>query len=507
MISPLILGGLSALLGAFIGYLVRQGLVSKRAGSVEGRLKAKVEAAEVEAKHTLHTAQVSASAILEFAQRDERERKTHLSRLEDRLVKMQESLDRELKEVLAKDERAKAESLRAEEATKVAEVAKAEALSALQKVSGMTPEEAKAKIFAAVTEESRVELALTIQKLQKERREEIERKSTEIIVTALQRYGRAHAAEFSTSSFALPSEDMKGKIIGREGRNIRTLERLTGVEIMLDEQPMSVTISSFDPMRRELARMALEKLMKDGRIQPAKIEEAVEKSREELAKRVEAYGEDAAYELGIMDFPKEVLQILGRLHFRTSYGQNILDHSVEMAHVAGMLAAELGLNVELSKRGALVHDIGKAIDHEVQGTHVEIGRKILKKYGVDEAVIRAMESHHDEYPYSIPEAYVVAAADAISGARPGARRDNLEHYIKRLADLERIATEVPGVQMAYALSAGREIRVFVTPEKVDDFGALQMAKDIAHRIQAELKYPGEIKVNVIREVRAVEYAK
>lgn len=285
------------------------------------------------------------------------------------------------------------------------------------------------------------------------------------------------------------------------------MERETGVEFIIDETPDTIVISSFDPFRREVARLALEKLIKDGRIQPAKIEEKVEEARQELQKRIGEIGEEAATEIGVYDLPKEILQLLGRLHFRTSFGQNVLVHSIEMAHVASHLAAELGLDVSVAKKGALLHDIGKAIDHEVEGTHVELGRKILKKYGVDDRIIQAMQSHHDDYPYEIPEAFIVTAADVLSAGRPGARRGTLENYVKRLADLEKIASEFPGVKSSYAISAGRELRVFVIPEKVDDFGALEMAREIANRIQSELRYPGEIKVNVIRETRAVEYAR
>jgi ribonuclease Y len=494
-------------LGIVAGYFVRQSIASRRANSVEERLKAQVDAARSEAKEIIVDAKAQAAEALTKAQEDERERKAQLNRSEERLLKMQESLERELREVASRESEARKGMDRAVELKAEADEARKAASAVLEKTAGMTSHEAREKLFAEVTESSRHDLALSMQKLERERRDEIERRSVEIITTALQRYARGHVSEIASSAFVLPSEDLKGKIIGREGRNIRTLERLTGVEIVIDEHPEAITISSFDPMRRELARMTLEKLIKDGRIQPAKIEEKVEESQAELARRVQEYGEGAAYELGIVDLPKEVLQILGRLHFRTSYGQNVLNHSVEMAHIAGMLAAELGLRVDIAKKGALVHDIGKAIDHEVQGTHVDIGRRILKKYGVEEDVIRAMEAHHEEYPHSIPEAFVVTTADAISGARPGARRDSLEHYFKRLGDLEKIATSFPGVQAAYALSAGREIRVFVTPEKVDDFAALQLAKDVARRIQAELRYPGEIKVNVIRELRAVEYAR
>lgn len=494
-------------LGVAAGYFVRQSVASRRANSIEERLRVQTEAARAEAKEIVVNAKATAAETLTKVQEEERERKAQLNRFEERLLKMQENLERELREVASREGAVRAGTERVAVLTAETEKIRTSVAATLEKIAGMSSHEAREKLFAQVAEGAKADLAFSMQKLERERRDEIEKRSVEIITTSLQRYARAHVTELSTSTFVLPSEDLKGKIIGREGRNIRTLERLTGVEIVIDEHPEAITISSFDPMRRELARMTLEKLIKDGRIQPAKIEEKVEESHAELAKRVQEYGDAAAYELGIVDFPKEVLQVLGRLHFRTSYGQNVLNHSIEMAHIAGMLATELGLRVDIAKKGALVHDIGKAIDHEVQGTHVDIGRKILKKYGVDEDVIRAMEAHHDEYPHAIPEAFVVTTADAISGARPGARRDSLEHYFKRLADLEKIGMSFAGVQTVYALSAGREIRVFVTPEKIDDFAALQLAKDIAHRIQTELRYPGEIKVNVIRELRAVEYAR
>ena len=494
-------------LGVAAGYFVRQSVASRRANSIEERLRVQAEAARAEAKEIVINAKATAAETLTRAQDEERDRKAQLNRFEERLLKMQENLERELREVASREGAVRTGTERVAVLTAEAEKIRASVSATLEKIAGMSSHEAREKLFAQVAEGAKADLAFSMQKLERERRDEIEKRGVEIMTTSLQRYARAHVTELSTSTFVLPSEDLKGKIIGREGRNIRTLERLTGVEIVIDEHPEAITISSFDPMRRELARMTLEKLIKDGRIQPAKIEEKVEESRAELAKRVQEYGDAAAYELGIVDFPKEVLQVLGRLHFRTSYGQNVLNHSIEMAHIAGMLATELGLRVDIAKKGALVHDIGKAIDHEVQGTHVDIGRKILKKYGVDEDVIRAMEAHHDEYPHAIPEAFIVTTADAISGARPGARRDSLEHYFKRLADLEKIGMSFAGVQTVYALSAGREIRVFVTPEKIDDFAALQLAKDIAHRIQTELRYPGEIKVNVIRELRAVEYAR
>ena len=381
------------------------------------------------------------------------------------------------------------------------------ALGELEKISGLTRAEAKEKLFREFEEANREEMAKKLVSLEREKREAIEAKSVEIITGALQRYSRSIVSDVTTTSFHLPDEEIKGKIIGKEGRNIRAFERLTGVEVIIDETPESLLLSSFDPMRRELAKMALEKLIKDGRIQPAKIEEKVEEAKQELDERVRKIGEDAAYEVGVLELPKEITYLLGRLNYRTSYGQNVLQHSVEMAHIASMIASELGLNVEVTKKGALLHDIGKAIDHEVEGTHVELGRKILKKYNIDERVIQAMEAHHEEYPFATPESYIVAAADAISAARPGARRDTLEKYLRRLEEIEKVVNGFEGVKQSYAVSAGREVRVFVVPEKIDDFGALSLAKKIAAKIQTDVQYPGEIKVTVIREVKAVEYAR
>ena len=311
----------------------------------------------------------------------------------------------------------------------------------------------------------------------------------------------------TTTTVAIPSEDLKGKIIGREGRNIKSLERAAGVEIIVDDTPGAIVISAFDPIRRQIAKTALEILLHDGRIQPARIEEAVDKARNDIEKQIREAGEQAAYEVGIFDFDPRLLSLIGRLKFRTSYGQNVLQHSIEMTHLAGMLAEELGADVAIAKKGALVHDIGKAVDHEVAGTHVEIGRRILQKFNVDVRVIKAMQSHHEEYPYETIESQIVQTVDAISASRPGARLDTLESYLKRLGDLEKIATDFEGVEKAYAISAGREIRIFVTPEKIGDLEARDLARSIATRIESELKYPGEIKVTVIRESRVIEYAR
>lgn len=327
------------------------------------------------------------------------------------------------------------------------------------------------------------------------------------MATLIQRLATPTTSEVTTTTVAIPSDDLKGKIIGREGRNIKALERAAGVEIIVDDTPGSIVISGFDPVRRQIAKSALEMLIQDGRIQPARIEEATEKARESIEKQIKDAGEQAAYEVGVFDLDPRLLTLLGRLKFRTSYGQNVLQHSIEMTHLAGMLASELGADVAIAKKGALLHDIGKAVDHEVTGTHVEIGRRILQKFGVDNKVIQAMQSHHEEYPYETVESIIVQTVDAVSASRPGARRDSVENYLKRLEDLEKIATSFEGVEKAYAISAGREIRIFVTPEKLDDLAARNLAREIATRVEGELKYPGEIKVNVIRETRSIEYAR
>lgn len=501
----LVLGG--AFFGLVAGYFIRQTIAARKADSLEQKLKSKEEEAKIEAKELVLKAKAKAASLFDEVKKEEADRKRSLDRLEGHLIKKEEVLEGRSQEAVGKQKRLEEDLAKIDSDKEEIEETYKKASQQLEKVSGMTVEEAKVHILEVVKKGYSKDLALTLQQLENERREEIEKKSLGIITTALQRYARSHVGELTTSVFTLPDEDLKGKIIGREGRNIRTLERLTGVEIVVDETPESVVISSFDPLRREIAKSALEKLIKDGRIQPAKIEEKVEEAKQEINKRMQKIGEAAVYELGIMDFPKEIVQVLGRLHFRTSYGQNVLLHSIEMAHIARMIASELGLDAEVAKRAALVHDIGKAIDHEVEGTHVDLGRKLLKKYNVDEKVIRAMEAHHDDYPHATPEAFVVSTADVLSGGRPGARRDSVENYFRRLENLEKMAIDFDGVKTAYALSGGREIRVFVVPEKIDDFSALQLAKDVATKIQSELKYPGEIKVNIIREMRAIEYAR
>lgn len=495
------------ILGGGIGYVVRHVLVSKSADSIEQTIKNRLEESRGRSKEIILEAQEKSAEILEEIKKEERERKAQLDKIEDRLIKKEESLEKQFSDIRSKESSIDSDLKKIAEGKAIVEKLRNDAVLEIQRVSGLSEQEARALLLEDVKKKYQQDLLDYIQKMFKERKEEIEKKTFEILSTVIQRYSRSNVSELTTTSVSLPDEDFKGKIIGKEGRNIRTIEKLTGVELVIDETPDSIVISSFDPVRRETARIALEKLIKDGRIQPAKIEEKVEEAGQEVAKAIIEAGEAAAYEVGVFDLPKEIIHLLGRLNYRTSYGQNVLRHSIEVAHLSGMLASELGLNVDISKKGGLLHDIGKSIDHEIAGSHIEIGRKILKKYNIDERVVQSMESHHDEYPYSIPESFIVATADALSAARPGARRDSLENYIKRLQELEAIASQFEGVKNAYAISAGRELRIFVSPEKIDDFSALALARDIATRIESELKYPGEIKVVVIRETKAVEYAK
>ncbi len=380
-------------------------------------------------------------------------------------------------------------------------------ITELERIAGLDREKAKEELFKQLQEENKDEILRQVRRLENEKKEIIEKKTQDLIVSSLQRYSGSVVSEVTTTYVNLPSEELKGKIIGKEGRNIKTLERLTGVEIVVDETPDTVMISGFDPIRRQIAKTALEDLIKDGRIQPARIEEAVAQARDKVNEKAKEAGEAAVYDVGITGLDPRLVQLLGRLRFRTSFGQNVLLHSIEATHIAGMIATELKANVRVAKTGALFHDIGKAIDHEVQGSHVDIGIRILQKFGVDESVIKAMRPHPGEYPYETPESIIVQVAESISAARPGARKDSVEIYLKRLEDIERITSSFEGVEKAYAIQAGREVRVFVIPEKIDDLGMHKLAKDIAGKIENELQYPGEIKITVIRENRAVEYAK
>lgn len=499
--------GFAGLAGIGIGYVFRYLLVLGRKGSIELEIKQRLLNAQVETKKITAAAEAEGKKIIEAAESEIKEKERKLQVGEDRLFKREETVDRKNKELEAEIERVKAKIEEVKAYKERAENLIKDRTEALARVAGLTREDAKELLLKEVEKESEEDVMVRIQKLEQGAQEKLERKAREILTTAIHRFGNSVASDVMATAITIPSEELKGKIIGKEGRNIKAFERATGVEVIVDDTPGSIVLSSFDPVRRVVARVALENLIVDGRIQPVKIEESVEKAKGEINKIMKEKAEQAAYECGVLGLDPRVLAILGRLHFRTSYGQNVLQHSVEMAHIAGMIAEEVGANVSVARAGALLHDIGKAVDHEVQGTHVEIGRRILEKFGVDKAIIQAMQSHHEEYPYETVESIIVQVADAISGGRPGARRDSVEQYIKRLADLEAIANSFPGVEKTYAISAGREVRVFVRPGDVTDLQARELARNIALRIENEMKYPGEIKVNVIRESRSIEFAR
>lgn len=501
-------GGVAALaVGVGLGYLIRQFIASSRKSSIEAKLKKLVEDSRQEAKEVLLEAKEKAAKILDEAKAEEKDRLNQLRRLEERVLERESSIDKRNQELGEKDKDI-AERIEKVKAIKTElEDRREKLLKELERVSGLSKEAAVGEIMKHVEKEHTEDIMMRLRKLETAGMEELERKAKNTLAALIQRLATPTTSEVTTTTVAIPSDDLKGKIIGREGRNIKALERAAGVEIIVDDTPGSIVISAFDPVRRQIAKTALELLIRDGRIQPARIEEAAEKAREEIEKQVKEAGEQAAYEVGIFDLDPRLITLLGRLRFRTSYGQNVLQHSVEMTHLAAMLAEEVGGDVAIAKKGALLHDIGKAVDHEVAGTHVEIGRRILQKFGVDQRVIQAMQSHHEEYPYETLESIIVQTVDAISASRPGARRDTIENYLKRLEDLERIAASFPGVEKAYAISAGREIRIFVTPEKVNDLEARNLAREVALQVEKELKYPGEIKVAVIRETRAIEYAR
>ncbi|MES3005062.1 MAG: ribonuclease Y [Patescibacteria group bacterium] len=498
---------IASLVSLGLGYYLRLIISLGKKGSMELDLKQMELAAKEREQKIIEEAEKEAEEILKVARKESKEKEEGLKKTEERLIKKDELLDgrqrdidKEVEEVKKRIEEIK---IIRENADKIEREKKEE----LQKIARLTPEQAKEEIIKKIERESEEDILVRLKKLEQDGEDKLEEKAKSILATSIQRLANSVSSDMLTTHVAIQNDEIKGKIIGKEGRNIKAFERWTGVEVIVDDTPGSITISSFDPVRRQIAKIALEKLIADGRIQPAKIEEMVQKSEEEVNKMMKEKGEEAVYETGVIGLDPRVISILGRLHFRTSYGQNVLAHSIEMTHIAGMIAEEIGANVAVAKAGALVHDIGKALDHEVVGTHVEIGRRILQKFGTDEAVIKAMQAHHEEYPYETVESMIVQTADAISGGRPGARRDSVENYLKRLKDLEAVASQFKGVEKAYALQAGREIRIFVTPNDVTDLEARKMARDIAVKIESELKYPGEIKVTVIREMRSIEFAR
>ena len=504
----IIIGGVITLaVGSVLGYFARQTIAKKQIGSIEARLEKMTEDAKHEAKEMVIRAKDKAIQILEDAKRDQKEREQQIIKMEDRLERREQTIDIKTQDLEKKYEELTEKAKKVKEIKEQLEQLQIKRIEELERVAKLTQESAKEELLKQVEKEQSDILLKKMQQLEEEGKEELEKKSRNILTLAMQRYAASQAAEITTSSVNLPSDDLKGRIIGKEGRNIKTLEKLTGVEVIVDDTPGAIVISAFDPIRRQIAKIALEKLMSDGRIQPARIEDAVEKAKEEITEKIQQAGEAAVYDTGVAGLDPKLVKILGRLSFRTSYGQNVLLHSVEVAHLAASIASEIGADAPLAKKAGLLHDIGKAITHEIEGSHVEIGKMILQKFNISEDVIKAMQAHHEDYPYESSESVIVQVADQISGARPGARKDTLEAYLKRLEDLEKIANSFQGIDKSYAIQAGREIRIFVQPDKLDDLEARKTARDIADKIQQELDYPGEIKVTVIRETRSIEYAR
>lgn len=503
----LVLLSFAVVAGTVFGYFLRWIISLGKRGSMELEIKQMMLEAKEDAKKITASAEQKAKETIQELKTELKEKEELIKKNEARLIKKEEFLDKRQFDV---DKESGNIKKKIEEVKiikeKVDEMEKKKR-SELENISKLTTEQAKEEIVKVVEKEYEKDILARIQKVEVAGKEKLENKAREILTSIIHRMGNAIPSDIMSTNINLPSDEIKGKIIGKEGRNIKAFERATGVDVIIDDTPGAITISSFDPVRRQVARVALETLIIDGRIQPAKIEEVVEKAKEDVNKIIKEKGEQAVFECGVFGLDPRIVSILGRLFFRTSYGQNVLQHSIEMSHIAGMLAEELGADVAVAKAGALLHDIGKAVDHEVKGTHTDIGLRILQKFGANENIVKAMRSHHEEYPYETVESVIVQVADSISGSRPGARRDSVENYLKRLEELEAIANAHGGVEKSYAIAAGREVRVFVTPEKVTDMEAKNMAKDIARKIEEDLKYPGEIKVNVIRESRSIEYAR
>ena len=510
-VIEVIVGIICAIIGIIIGFFIRKNISESKIGSAELEAKRIVEEAtqksETRKKEILVEAKDEAHRLRNEYERENKERRNEILRSEKRLIKKEEMLDSKGMVVEKKEETLQKKLKEVETKQSKLEAIHQKQVEELERISGLSTEDAKNMLIDNIKREAEQEAAIAVKEIERESKETAERKAREIITYAIQKCSADHVAETTVSVVDLPNDEMKGRIIGREGRNIRALEQLTGIDIIIDDTPEAVVISGFDPIRREVARLALEKLIADGRIHPARIEEMVEKAKKEVDQIIKDEGEQATLDTGIHGIHPEMIKLLGRLKFRTSYGQNVLKHSIEVSYLAGIMAAELGADVKIAKRAGLLHDIGKAVDHEVEGPHVTIGEDLAKKYKESKAVIHAIAAHHGDTEPQTVEAVLIQAADAISAARPGARRETLETYIKRLEKLEEISNSFEGVEKSFAIQAGREVRIMVKPEVTSDSSIILIAKDIVKKIEEEMEYPGQIKVNVIREIRATEYAK
>lgn len=510
IITVIVAIGVGAL-GVLGGYIYRKNVAERTIGSAEQKARNLILDAENRSetikKEVTLEAKEEAHRVRNEVDKEVKERRLEVQRSERRLAQKEEAIDRKLNGIEKREEKiSKVEKEIASEKEEIDSIFERK-IAELEKISGYTAEEAKEMLLEGMEKECRHDASQMIKEIETRAREEADRNAKEILTGAIQRCAADHVAESTLSVVNLPNDEMKGRIIGREGRNIRAIETLTGVDLIIDDTPEAVIVSGFDPIRREIARLALEKLIVDGRIHPSKIEEMIEKAKREVNQIIKEEGDRATFETGIHNLHPEIIKLMGRLHFRTSYGQNVLKHSIEVSHLAGLMAGELGLDGKLAKRGGLLHDIGKALDHEHEGTHVDIGVQILKKYKESENVINAVAAHHGDYEPKTMEAVLVAAADALSAARPGARRETLDVYIKRLEKLEEIANTTEGVDKSFAIQAGREIRIIAKPEQVKDDEISLLAREISKKIESELEYPGQIKVNVVRETRAIDYAK